>query len=150
MKPQWQQQQEQMQRQLAYAWQQEQQQKRKKRAQQAQHIRSGGVNIQNASGSVGIGRDVVGRDKIEQHTYQHNYQVDTGVEEKSGCLVFLERAFAFVMALSVGGMVFAVFGAVIGSGLGGEGGVGVGVVVGLILAFVSAIVTANNVSRHRL
>jgi hypothetical protein len=128
---------------MAYAWQQEQ---KKKRVQRAQRIQSGGVNIKDVSGSVDIGRDVVGRDKIEQHTYQ----VDTGVEEKSGCLVFVERAFAFVMALIVGGIVFAVFGAVIGGGLGGEGGISAGVVVGLILALVFAVVTANNISRHRL
>jgi hypothetical protein len=148
MKPQWQQQQQQqMQRQrrqqMGYAWQQEQ---KKKRAQQAQRIQSGGVNFKGVDGSVGIGRDVVGRDKIEQNTYQ----VDTGVEEKSGCLVFIERAFAFVMALVIGGLVFAAFGAFIGSALGGEGGTSAGVAVGLILALVFAIVTANNVSRHRV
>jgi hypothetical protein len=147
MKPQWQQQQEQMQRQrrqqMGYAWQQEQ---KKMRAQQVQRIQSGGVNFKGVDGSIGIGRDVVGRDKIEQNTYQ----VDTGVEEKSGCLVFVERAFAFVMALAVGGIVFAVFGSLIGGALGGEGGISAGVVVGLILALVFAVVTANNVSRHRV
>jgi hypothetical protein len=97
---------------------------------------------------INAGRDYVGRDKVEQH--DHLYVAQSDQDEKPGCLLFLERAFAFVMALAIGGLLFGLFGALIGSAILGEGGSSLGVFAGVVLALVFAVATANNVSRYRL
>lgn len=109
-----------------------------------QRKQSGGVDIRDVKGSIDVGRDVVGGDKIEEYIHMDAY-----AEEKSGCAFAFERAYTFVIALLIGGGIFVVIGALIGAGVGGENGAVVGGAIGLLIGLGSAIVATTNVSRHR-
>ena len=118
--------------------------------------RGGGVNIQGGKEPVDIRGDVVGRDKVEQH--DHVYLGDAGPrDEKSGCVVWIERATAFVITLFVGSIVLGVFmggGGALIAGLLSEGeDAGTGAIIGGVIAALVAIgisiANAANVSRYR-
>lgn len=100
----------------------------------------GGININDSR--VDIGGDAIGRDKIEEHTYIGREVQD----EKNGFVLFIERAFAFVITLLFAGAIFVGIGTLIGEALdAGEAGA----IIGIILALGFAISAASNVSRFR-
>jgi len=108
--------------------------------------REGGVDVRDVKNSVNVGGDVVGRDKVEQHSHAY---LDTGVEEKSGCAFAFERAYTFVLSLLIAGGILAIIGALVGAGVGGEDGALIGGIAGGLLGLASAIVATMNVSRQR-
>ncbi|MCI0554435.1 MAG: hypothetical protein L0287_26100 [Anaerolineae bacterium] len=73
---------------------------------------SGGVNLKDSS--VNVGRDIVGRDKIE--VPDRIYIEEAGLEEKSGFLFTIERTVTFLFALVVSGIVFTAILGFIGGG----------------------------------
>ena len=144
-----QQQQEQWRKQQMAAAAAAQQQARAKQARRQEAIiqsQSGGVNVTNGAGTVSVGREVVGRDKIEEH--KNFYLDEPQLEEKSDRAFVFERAFLFVFAFAISGVMCGGLGALIGSALGG-GGIVVGGLVGLLPALGFAFVSANQVSRYR-
>jgi hypothetical protein len=118
---------------------------------------SGGVNIKGSS--VDVGRDIVGRDKIEQH--DHIYLEESGLEEKSGCAFAIERTVTFLFVLLTSSIVLTVILGVIGlvlgqivgiadnSGAGLPPGAIFGGAVGLLMAIGIAIAATSSVSRYR-
>jgi hypothetical protein len=116
---------------------------------------SGGVNIHG--GSVNVGRDLVGRDKIERH--EHIHMESSGLEEKGGCAFAIERGVTFLATLLIGGLVLVIFLGIIGavvdaaldlsSGSGLPAGAVCGGVAGLLLALGSAVAATASISRYR-
>ena len=102
--------------------------------------RSGGINIQDSA--VNIGGDAVGRDKFEDHQHFNL----TARDEKGGFVLFIERFFAFVFGLLIGGLVLGVMGGLVGSVFDAPE---VGAGIGAVLAVGFAIAAASNVSRFR-
>ena len=71
-------------------------------------------------------------------------------DEKAGWLLFIERSFAFVFGLLVGGLVLGGFGYFIGFLAMDDDGAAIGGIIGLVLALPFAIMMAGNISRYRL
>jgi len=103
---------------------------------------SGGINIRDVD-RVDVKGDMVGRDKIDRHEYL------TPRDEKNGCLLFVERAVAFVFSLLIAGGIFGLIGAFIASAVLDESGAAVGVALGVLLGLGFAVAAASNVSRFR-
>jgi hypothetical protein len=111
----------------------------------------GGVNIHDVSRNVNIGGDVIGGNKTTSVLLEDNK------EEKSGCVLAIEKGVIFVFTLMIGGVVMGVFGALIigtilsvvtGSDNSG-GNYMIGAVVGVILALGMAIVNATSVKHTK-
>ncbi len=106
---------------------------------------SGGVNIYD--GNVRVGGNVVGRDNIEEHIHVG----DEDRDEKGGCVLFIERASAFILTLLIGGAMLGVIGAVVGAlvGGGGQESLVIGAAIGGVLGLSVAITNASSISRYR-
>jgi hypothetical protein len=118
--------------------------------------KSGGVRIKGGKQPVDIRGDVIGHDKVEQHDHIHVGDTTTR-EEKSGCVVWIERATTFVITLFVAAIVLGVFmgggGALIAGLLSQGEDAGTGAIIGGVIAALVAIgisiANAANVSRYR-
>jgi hypothetical protein len=111
----------------------------------AKRHQSGGVNIYD--GNVRVQGNLVGRDNYEDHLH---LDIDDR-DEKGGCVLFIERASAFILTLLIGGAMLGAIGAVVGAlvGGGGDDSLVIGAAIGVVLALSVSITNASSISRYR-